>query len=250
MIRLEDLKLSDIMPDRIKTPEILALFAALDPELQEITDAIDEVLIMTRIAELPEYIVDLLAWQLHVDFYDPLEMSLDQKRALVKNSLIWHRYKGTKYVLEEMIRTLFLDDFKIEEWFEYGGKPYFFRLVTADNLTDMDIYNDLIRAIYELKNERSWLEGIRMSKETKGTIYIGAAGKHVRRFEIGGALPEKTNVEPITVHVGAVGKHARRFEIFGKGGIDVKISDVTVNTGVVHRHTSKTMIRSSEEGDI
>ena len=186
MIRLEELKLSDLLPGMMKTPEVLAISAALDQELQEITAAIGEALILTRIDELPENLVDLLAWQFHVDFYEPLGFDLDKKRALVKNSFIWHRYKGTKYVLEEMIRTLFLDEFKIEEWFEYGGEPYFFRIISSDSITDARQYHDLIRAIFTLKNERSWLERITMTRKLEGTIFIGSVGRHVRRSKIGG----------------------------------------------------------------
>ena len=125
MIKLHELKLSDILPERLKTDEILSLVNALDGELQQITKAIEEVIMMPNIRGQPEDIVDSLAWQLHVDFYEPLGLDLDRKRALVENSLRWHMHKGTKYVLEEMIRILFFDNFKIEEWFEYGGRPYF-----------------------------------------------------------------------------------------------------------------------------
>ena len=214
MINLENLRLEDIAPDSIKIPDVLAFFNALDPELQEITQAIAETLIMTRIDELPEYLVDLLAWQLHVDFYEPLGLDLDRKRALVKNSLIWHRYKGTKYVLEDMIRILFFDNFKIEEWFEYGGKPYFFRLISHDILTNPQQYNDLIRAIYQLKNERSWLEGLIFYREAEGTIHIGITGKHSGHFEVDGYAPE-SKLDDITVHYGIVGRHTTKFFVIG-----------------------------------
>jgi len=211
---LELLRLEDIAPDSIKITDVLAFFRAIDPELQKITKAIDEALIMTRIDELPEEIVDLLAWQLHVDFYEPLGLDLDRKRALVKNSLIWHRYKGTKYALESMIRILFFENFAIEEWFEYGGEPYFFRLVAWDSLREYEQYNDLIRAIYELKNERSWLEGLTFNREAEGTIYIGAAGKHTTHFEVDGYAPE-SRIDDITVHFGIVGRHTTKFEVIG-----------------------------------
>ena len=48
MINLRELKLSDILPERLRTVEILALANALDAELQEITRAIDEVKYVKR----------------------------------------------------------------------------------------------------------------------------------------------------------------------------------------------------------
>jgi len=157
MISLENLRLEDIAPDSIKIPDVLAFFNALDPELQKITLAISETLLMTRIDELPEAVIDLLAWQLHVDFYEPLGLDLDRKRALVKNSLMWHRYKGTKYAVESMLREIFDRKAKIDEWFEYGGDSYFFRVHL-----NPDIHHDLgviTGAVHELKNTRSWIGG-------------------------------------------------------------------------------------------
>lgn len=177
MIDLDVLRLLDILPARITDKEMEALSYALDPELQEITDAITEAIIMPRIDELNEKLVDLLAWQLHVDFYEPLGLDLDVKRKLVKNSLIWHRYKGTKYALESMIRVLFFDDFSVDEWFEYDGRPYFFRIVSNVSFTGSAAelwarHRELFLAIWELKNERSWLDYIMFIKDVDPTPAI------------------------------------------------------------------------------
>ena len=51
----------------------------------------------------------------------------NEKRALIKNAIKIHRYKGTKYALLEIFNTLNLSG-TITEWFEYGGKPYNFRV--------------------------------------------------------------------------------------------------------------------------
>ena len=141
MTSLEQLSLLDLLPSSMLGDEdIEALVKALDPELQAITKRIIDVIMIPRIDEMPEDIIDSLAWQFHVDFYEPLGMNLNKKRELVKNSLIWHRYRGTKYVLEEMIRILYTENFLIREWFEYDGDPYYFRIVIDEDaqLTETD----------------------------------------------------------------------------------------------------------------
>jgi|GEM_PF-2715045 len=233
MINLENLRLEDIAPDSIKIPDVLAFFNALDPELQEITRSISEVLIMTRIDEMPEEIVDLLAWQLHVDFYEPLGLDLDRKRALVKNSLIWHRYKGTKYALESMIRILFFDDFQVEEWFEYEGKPYFFRIVSnvSFNGTAADLWQqhrELFMAIWEMKNERSWLDYIMFVKKMDPTPVV-IVGKHkhaVKHFHHPGErnITQNYDVDKTPVVVAGKTKHA------------VKHISTTQERGLTHEH--------------
>ena len=158
MLNLDILSLLDLLPHRITDKEMEALAHALDAEMKEITSAIDEVVIMPRIDKMPEDIVDLLAWQLHVDFYEPLGLNLEKKRLLVQNSILWHMHKGTKYVVEDILRLLFFSDFRIEEWFEYGGRPYFFRAITNNEPMTRQGLGQAIKAIDATKNARSWLD--------------------------------------------------------------------------------------------
>ena len=247
MIELHELKLSDILPERLKTDEVIALANALDGELQEITKAIDEVIMMPNIMGQPEDIVDSLAWQLHVDFYEPLGLNLDKKRALVKNSLIWHRHKGTKYVLEDMIRILFLEDFSIEEWFEYGGEPYFFRIISNDSMTDLRQYEDLIRAIYKLKNERSWLESLRFNRKSRAAIYVGTVARRTRKYEVDGTHPQ-VKISPVTLHIGIAGKRIRRFEITGTLPSSREVAPAALQIGIVGKEVSKFEIDARKVG--
>ena len=130
------------------------------------------ILLYPRIDELPENLIDALAEQFHIDFYDA-EMSLQQKRTVVKNSIAWHRRKGTPSVVEEMVQTVF-ESAHVEEWFEYGGEPYHFRvtLITAP-LTDKAVLERLVDAINKTKNVRSWLEYVQFSRPMEQTMYIG-----------------------------------------------------------------------------
>jgi len=179
MINLDVLSLLDILPDRITDEYIKALVYAIDPELQEITAAIQEAIIMTRIKELSETLVDLLAWQLHVDFYEPLGLDLCKKRALVENSLIWHRYKGTKYAVEDIVRTIFFEEFRVEEWYEYGGRPFFFRVRIRSSPLCGEELDIVIAAINATKNERSWLDYIIFEDDIYSADYhIGIMTEH------------------------------------------------------------------------
>ena len=157
---IESVGLLDILPSSILTdPQIAAAAKALDTELQAVTNATIETLHLPRLDELPETVVDLLAWQWHVDFYEPLGMDIDTKRRLVKESIAWHRMKGTPAAIEAVVSAAF-DKTTVKEWYEYGGKPYYFKIVTEDVTTDKDILNRLRRAVDSVKNVRSWLEEI------------------------------------------------------------------------------------------
>lgn len=89
-------------------------------ELQRLT-------IYTRIDELPEWLLDILAKDFKVDWYDP-DYSLAQKRQTIKDSWHVHRTLGTKAAVETAIRAIY-PDAEVKEWFEYNGEPYHFKLL-------------------------------------------------------------------------------------------------------------------------
>ena len=114
---LEAISLKDIIPSSISGDKnIQVVLRAVDPQLQEVSQNIREAFIVSRIHELPENVIDLLAWQWHVDFYEP-ELPIETKRALVLESIRWHRKKGTKAAIVSALEKLgFVPT--IKEWYE------------------------------------------------------------------------------------------------------------------------------------
>ena len=100
----------------------------------------------------------------------------DEKRRLLHKAIDLHRHKGTKWAVENALDVLGLRC-SVQEWFEYGGAPYFFRasFVTENGLPE-DFYTTGIDRAVELitrtKNVRSWLEAI--------TIVLAVAGQAPR----------------------------------------------------------------------
>ena len=157
---LQSVSLIDILPPNLLADkQIYAAARALDDELQKITAVTRNALLLPRLDELSEEVIDLLAWQWHVDFYEPVGMDIDTKRRLIKNSIAWHRIKGTPAAVEQVVSAVF-DTSHVQEWFEYGGKPYHFKVVTEDVTTDQEVLKRMRRAINAAKNTRSWLETI------------------------------------------------------------------------------------------
>ncbi|MBN1045458.1 phage tail protein I [Clostridium botulinum] len=153
---------------------VQALCKALNPYLTKLSDSVNLVYIYGRIDELNEDAIDSLAWQFHVDFYD-YTLSLDQKRKLVKKSILLHKIKGTKKAVEEACTTVF-GKTTIKEWFEYDGKPYYFGLnvditevgASPEELKKLDILIDAY------KNKRSWVDFINLFIASSGNTYIGS----------------------------------------------------------------------------
>lgn len=85
--------------------------------------------------------------------------TIEEKRDLIKNSLNLHRFRGTKYSLKRVLEILGLNG-QISEWFEYGGKPYHFKIMVDMNNKGFDgnTEKSLVELITANKNVRSKLE--------------------------------------------------------------------------------------------
>jgi phage tail P2-like protein len=125
---IRTIDLTRALPHRLKQDEtMLALANVIAPELQK--NAINSRLatIYARIDELAESILDILAYDLHVDWYNYSD-PVDAKRAVIKSSVKVHKRLGTKFAVETALGALHPGTY-IEEWFEYGGTPHYFRVI-------------------------------------------------------------------------------------------------------------------------
>ena len=228
---LQSVSLLDILPPNLLADEqINATAQALDDELQKITTATKEALLLPRLDELPEEVIDLLAWQWHVDFYEP-SMSIETKRQLVRESIAWHRIKGTKAAVEKMVQTVFKGGV-ITEWFEYGGEPYHFRidLLTAPNITQDDTAR-LFAVVNASKNVRSVLDELRFRREAQNDMYYAAAPSIHTTYEIRPAEITDATAEARRYIGAAVSTHTA-YEVYPEIAQDAAIDSTLYAVGV------------------
>lgn len=191
---LQSTSLLDILPENLLADaQIYAAARALDDELQKVTAATRDALILPRIDELSEEVIDLLAWQWSVDFYDELK-SLAEKRNAVKQSIAMHRIKGTRRAVELALHMVYTSG-EISEWFEYGGRPYYFRVrfISPETIRLEDV-DRVIRIINMVKNTRSWLEGIGFSRPVRIGMYHGAAVSTNKTYRIMPPRPRNATI--------------------------------------------------------
>jgi phage tail P2-like protein len=132
---------------------------AFDEVLRDIIKKIPNISVIPNLVlnkTVDTVLIDLLAWQFHVDFYDP-NMPVGVRRDLVLKSLDWHFRKGTPSVVEDIVSTVFSKAI-VEEWFEYDGLPYRFRVATEESMPDTETRSNLIHAINSVKNTRSFFD--------------------------------------------------------------------------------------------
>src|SRR5690606_27870328 len=86
----------------------------------------------SRIDELPEPILRLLAWENRVDGVEwALALTLEDKRNLVKNSFELNTRRGTRWAIERVFELLRMRA-EIVEWWEEGAAPFTFRIAILD----------------------------------------------------------------------------------------------------------------------
>ena len=201
------------LPPTLKDdPEINALGRAIAEQLQITARQIRQNIIYARIDELDEQTLDILAYDLHVDWYDhsyPIEV----KRQTIKDSVKIHRRLGTKYAVETALGAVFPGT-RVEEWFEYDGDPYTFRVIinaTENGVTAAQQAAVLERVIF-YKNLRSHLEAVRFKVEKKTAVHVVGYHSIGTRLEVWPYLAEDIETSG-TLFVGGSLSLARRLEI-------------------------------------
>ncbi|MDF2984875.1 MAG: phage tail protein [Eubacterium sp.] len=143
-----------------KDENMLALASSISDELALRPDEIASLMLYSRIDELSEKLLDILAYDFKVDWWD-YNYSLEEKRKTLKDSWNVHRTLGTKGAVEKAISAIYPDT-KVEEWFTYGGDPYHFKLLldaTYEGVNPTKHKRVLDRVEY-YKNLRSHLDNI------------------------------------------------------------------------------------------
>lgn len=156
---LGEVLLKDIVPYSIANDiNIQSMCEALDPPLRAVAAATNLTLLLSRIDNLSEEMLDMLAWQYHVDIYEPEALPVEQKRAIVKNALLVHRYKGTRWAIRQTLLDLGFSDVYFFEWWEMKTAPHTFALKVYP--LNEALMPKVRRAVYAAKPVRSYMTGL------------------------------------------------------------------------------------------
>jgi phage tail P2-like protein len=192
-----------------ENPSIAALGDVTMEALAKRPAEIAPLSIYPRIDELPEVLLDILAYDFKVDWWDR-NYSIEEKRRTLKGSWYVHKHMGTKAAVETAIRAIYPLT-TVEEWFEYeGGKPYHFRLrinITSDS-GDRERQKRVLERLNFYKNLRSHVDEVRYflmpekSWAVVGGVYVGS--REIDRAEIRVPPLKKPGGEVITIAGGGL----------------------------------------------
>lgn len=177
-----DVTLREIAPQVIVDDEQLsAVCDALDVQHLAIADVITTYLpYLPNLDNIPERIVDLLAWQYHVDNYDSAA-AISLKRTRVRQAIAEHKIQGTLRAVKNALDMLFgQGQYDLLEWFEFDGDPYTFRVnVIMEGELTQELTDQISSSLAATKNVRSHYELI-VSHPVETALSIGIGFAHHR----------------------------------------------------------------------
>ncbi len=150
-----------VLPEVLARDERLsALATAIARALVTHLDELEAVLIYSRIDELPAELLDALAVDFAVDWWNG-DWTLEQKRESLKASWRIHRILGTPYAANMAVQAAFGDG-AVQEWFDYEGRPHHFRVSVRNDGTfrDLGAWDKVLRLLELCRRLSSWLDEI------------------------------------------------------------------------------------------
>ena len=151
-----------------------SILVGIDKYFKGVWSDIETLSFFSRIDKLEEPLLIHLAYYLRVDFWKDSD-SVQVKRDLIRNSIKWHKIKGTPYAVRKLLDIVLNGQARVTEWFKYGGLPYHFQIklhFTED--VSKGLFPRAIELINRSKNTRSVLDKITAEHTTNGTVNAGA----------------------------------------------------------------------------
>lgn len=163
MIKLTDARLTDALPKTLaEQPWVQALAEASRKMRRRVIAYADRTRLFCDIDEASEEALDALAVELQTPLYKN-DYPLTVKRQIVKNSMLYYIRSGTRGAVEELLADIY-QGAEVEEWFEYGGEPNYFRVAIDISRTTVPVAEmapaELESWLYSVKRASSALESL------------------------------------------------------------------------------------------
>lgn len=150
-----------------------ALASSVAVVLQEHNDLLPAVAIYAFIDQLPEKLLDILAYDFKVDWWEN-SLDIETKRQLLKSSWSIHRISGTTAAVKAVLRIMFDDQFEIQEWWQYGGEPGYFKIITQSFQLVCDL-DKVVSLMQMVKRLSAHLEKVELHCDLTHTVGVSSA---------------------------------------------------------------------------
>ena len=172
-----------ILPPVLKKDDgFAALGKIIAEQLAKNRELTDKALIYPAIDKLDEPVLDALAYDLNVPWYD-YEGGLESKRSTIRECLQIHQYKGTKYAVRAALEGVY-ENVRVREWFEYGGEPNHYRIFDVDIRQVNDNIRTFLQILEVVSRKSAVLDSIRAISVRELILYFGAVMSVTKKFKL------------------------------------------------------------------
>lgn len=174
MTNLRDTTILDVLPDRFLTNEMTAYAKAVQRLMQETYDVFLKLLFWGDIDNASDITLNAMAAELDAPFYES-SMPIEQRRSIIKATFNLNSSIGTTYAVRELIAAAFGGSGSVSEWYEYGGKPYYFKTTVATaypSSVTKEGFNIFANNINRIKPKRAKHEAVVFTRSNECKSYI------------------------------------------------------------------------------
>ena len=148
---------------------------ALKKGVQAVMKAAMESQVTADVDALPEHILDVLAVENGIVWYDP-DAEISVKRALIKSATNVHMTLGTVAAVSQVANDYYGDS-EVLEWFEYSGTPGHFKINIITEGMHIDIPDSFVEILKKVKRQSAILDGVDFVWTTYNQKHTGVAVK-------------------------------------------------------------------------
>lgn len=174
MMTLHNLDFMRLLPQFMRDDgAVRGLAAGFDRLIPKLAAAVEKLSTWDHIDSLGEKELDALAWELNILWYDT-GATLEVKRGVVKNSDAVHQRLGTKWAVENVVETYFGVG-RVEEWWQYGGEPGHFRVVSSNPSLSAEKLNEFVYLVHKVKRASAKLDVVMIEVGGELNMFAGVA---------------------------------------------------------------------------
>lgn len=145
------------LPPNFQTVENRAMGYAVDRQIKKLMNFVRKVSVWSDLDNVEPKYYDYLAASLRAPYYSS-EYDDDTRLEILKKTLQTYMFSGTVLAEEELLKKIF-SDAKFVPWYEYGGVPFHFKIVTPTEPTE-EMIQKFLTILRRVKAQRSILDGI------------------------------------------------------------------------------------------
>lgn len=164
------------LPPNLQNKDTRSLSVAFAKQMKKYLAYADRLNVWGNIDHLEPEHYDVFAACIAAPYYRS-DLPDDKKLKLIKQNYSVRRSAGTQTAIDALLENVF-DDARYIPWYEYGGKPYHFKVLLFDVLKEDNI-ELMSNAMKKVKAARSIMDAVDIGRTATCPIFSGIVGHTV-----------------------------------------------------------------------